>query len=80
MKATINVTAKELDMLEDFITCYQLCKKHNRSNITNMGCYKLMWGGCKDCSALRDAHYHNAIRIWNKLCDAIENKNVRANK
>jgi len=78
MKVTIDITAKELNQLEDYITCHLLCSKHKSLSVkslptnrwTDTMSYGLTHGQCEACTKLTREHKNIAIGIWNRLADA----------
>jgi glucosamine 6-phosphate synthetase-like amidotransferase/phosphosugar isomerase protein len=73
MKITLNVTEKELDMLEEYITCWLLCNKHKKEYLhsSDEEIYQIQHS-CKACMKIRMKNYRNALHLWSRLCDAYE--------
>jgi len=70
VKVTISVTEKELNTLEDYITCFQVCDKHKQ--IMDEDKLVMVSHKCKACIEVKRKHYRVALHLWNKLCTAYD--------
>ena len=68
---SIKVENKDLDNLEDFITCIPLCNKHLILDEKNQ---EIMYLKCKNCAKIRKKWRGGSFRIWHKLVVAYDKK------
>ncbi|MBI4214719.1 hypothetical protein HY546_01870 [archaeon] len=71
VKITINVSNKELDNLEDFIVCWNLCRKHNATDASEEEQFRFTQT-CRNCARINSNMKRKAIDLWIKLVKAYE--------
>jgi hypothetical protein len=72
MKISLDVKNSELDALEDLITAWILCKKHNSGIINAMREEEIyeMQLNCKECQKLLKANRKLTLHLWSNLVHA----------
>lgn len=70
MKVLLDVSFRELDALEDLVTVWTLCKKHNvRYPITENQRWNFTQT-CKKCIKLNKEIRNKSLHLWSKLMTA----------
>jgi len=71
VEVTVNVTNPELDALEDFVVCWNLCDKHNAQTLdkTDEEIYAITLK-CKKCEEINRKLRGKCLHLWCKLIDA----------
>lgn len=69
VRLCIMVSGKELDLLEDLVTSWNLCKKHHGKLANDMSEQQLfkMQDNCKDCQAEVRKRVRASLSIWSRL-------------
>jgi len=72
VKVTVEVTNKELDNLEDFIVCWNLCKKHNCMPGTTEEEKFRFTRECRECKRINKEMRNNSLHLWSRLVTAYD--------
>ena len=75
MKITANVTNSELDALEDYLVCYNLCPIHHKKTIGATDEQLDEWQNkCPKCIEERKKLFSKSLHLWSKLVHAYDSK------